>query len=75
MESVSPEEVAVSFLRPDARFDSDVITTFCHFVHFFTAPDLGEQWVQEHPGTFILSLPEAFELARLSNRRFASALD
>lgn len=74
VESVAPEDVVVSFLRPDEPFGSDVITSFCHFVHFFRSSALGDQWVRENPGTFLLSLPDAFELARLSNRRFASAL-
>ena len=74
VKSVAPKNVVVSFLQPDEPFDSDVITSFCHFVHFFTSPALGEQWVEEHPRTFLLSLPDAFELARLSNRRFAIAL-
>jgi alkylmercury lyase len=72
--STAPEGLVVSFLRPDAPFDSDVITSFCHFVHFFALPEAGKRWVEEHPGTFLLSLSDAFELARLSNRRFATAL-
>jgi hypothetical protein len=51
-----------------------VITSFCQFVHFFGSRRLGEQWVKQHPGTFLLSLREAFELVRISNRRFATAL-
>jgi alkylmercury lyase len=74
VESVSPSDVVVSFLMPDAPFDSDVITSFCHFVHFFPSRPQGEPWVKEHPGTFLLSLVDAFELARISNRRFATAL-
>jgi hypothetical protein len=34
----------------------------------------GEGWVGRPPGTFLLSLPDAFELARISNRRLATAL-
>jgi alkylmercury lyase len=74
VESASPVGVMVSFLQPDGQFDSDVITSFCHFVHFFASRALGERWVGEHSGTFLLSLPSAFELARITNARFASAL-
>lgn len=74
LESVAPSGVVVSFLSPDRPFDSDVITSFCHFVHFFPSRARGEDWVPSHPGTFLLSLAEAFELARLSNRRFATQL-
>ena len=48
---------------------TDVIQTFCHFVHFFTSGEAGESWTAEHPGTFLLSLEDAFELGRLVNAR------
>ena len=57
----------VSFLSPEGRFDGNVITSFCHFIHFFASRRAGEQWIARHPGTFLLSLADAFELARLSN--------
>ena len=57
----------VSFLRPDRSFTADVIQSFCHFVHFFASKAAGEAWAAEHPGTFLLSLGEAFELGRLVN--------
>ena len=74
IESVAPNDVVVSFLKPDAPFDSDVITSFCHFVHFFPSRASGERWVKEHPRTFLLSLDDAFQLGHISNRRFATAL-
>lgn len=67
VESVAPDGIVVSFLSPDRRFDGDVISSFCHFVHFFASPRAGEEWVDRHPGTFLLTLPEAVELARLAN--------
>jgi len=67
--SARPADLAVSFLRPDGPFDNDVITSFCHFIHFFPSWTAGEQWVAEHPRTFLLSLKDAFHLARVSNRR------
>jgi alkylmercury lyase len=57
----------VSFLVPNRDFDADVIQSFCHFVHFFASREAGEVWTAEHPGTFLLSLAEAFELGRLVN--------
>jgi alkylmercury lyase len=80
---VSPERVVetshpdavVSFLLPDRDFDADVIQSFCHFVHLFASPEAGHAWTAEHPGTFLLSLEEAFELGRLVNAlNFPSAL-
>lgn len=59
----------VSFLLPSTDFDADVIQSFCHFVHFFASREAGESWTAEHPGTFLLSLGDAFELGRLVNAR------
>jgi alkylmercury lyase len=65
----------VSFLRPDGPFDSGVVQSFCHFVHFFASRQAGERWVVGHPGTFLLTLGEAAELAaRVNQRMFPDAL-
>ncbi len=72
---VRPETTVVSFLTPDQAFDRDVIVNFCHFVHFFSSRDAGEAWTAQHPGTFLLSVEEAFALGRLTNaRNFGEAL-
>lgn len=65
----SHRQAVVSFLRPSTDFDADVIQAFCHFVHFFVSHEAGESWTAEHPGTFLLSLEDAFELGRLVNDR------
>jgi alkylmercury lyase len=65
----SHPKAVVSFLLPSTTFDADVIQSFCHFVHFFAAPEAGEGWIHDHPGTFLLSLEDAFELGRLVNAR------
>ena len=59
----------MSFLMPDGRFDSGVIASFCHFVYFFASRRAGEQWAAGHPGTFLLTLGEAADLAARTNRR------
>ena len=65
----------VSFLVPSGPFDSGVIESFCHFVHFFASRQAGEQWVTGHPGTFLLTLGEAAHLAARGNQRmFPDAL-
>jgi alkylmercury lyase len=74
VESASPGGIVVSFLSPERRFDGNVITSFCHFVHFVASRRAGEQWIERHPGTFLLSLPDAVELARLSNLTLALAI-
>lgn len=67
LESVAPADVVVSFLEPSRPFDSNVITSFCHYVHFFVDGQAGEEWVSNHPGTFLISLEDAFELGRLTD--------
>lgn len=66
VETSHPDAV-VSFLVPDRDFDADVIQSFCHFVHLFATPEAGRSWMEEHPGTFLLSLEDAFELGRRVN--------
>ena len=61
--------VVVSFLRPGRPFDSGVIESFCHFVHFFASRQAGQQWAAGHPGTFLLTLAEAADLAARGNQR------
>lgn len=60
----------LSFLRPDTPWDDDVITTFCHYVLHFTGPATARQWTADHPGTFVISLGDAAELARRHAARF-----
>ena len=58
-----PDSV-LSFLRPDRPWDDDVMTTFCHYVLHFTGPASAERWTAAHPGTLMISLGDAAELAR-----------
>ncbi len=65
----SHEEAVLSFLVPDGPFsEKDVVSEFCHFIHFFSSRESGEQWVADHPGTILLSLEEGYELGRMRNR-------
>jgi alkylmercury lyase len=66
VETSHPDAV-VSFLTPERNFDADVIQGFCHFVHFFASEFAGGTWSAKHPGTFLLSLQDAFELGRRVN--------
>lgn len=64
VESADPEGLAVSFAVPDAEaVRANVITAFCHHVHFFS------EKAEEHPEALLLPLPDAFEVGRLLNRR------
>jgi alkylmercury lyase len=69
VDNVEPEDAHVSFLMPDAaEAQKDIVTAFCHFVHFFPSRPAGEAWAAQHPGTFILSVAEAHAIARRKNR-------
>ena len=71
----SHADAVLSFLRPDRRWDDDVMTTFCHYVLQFAGPDSAGRWTAEHPGTFTISLDDALELARRHTARmFGRAL-
>jgi Alkylmercury lyase len=54
----------LSFLRPDQPWADDVVSTFCHYVLQFTGPATAERWTAAHPGTFVITLGDAAELAR-----------
>lgn len=72
---VRPATTVVSFLTSDRKFDRDVIVNFCHFVHFFQSREAGETWTARHPGTFLLSVEDAFALSQTANeRKFGGAL-
>lgn len=63
----SHPEMMVSFLSPSGEFDESVITSFCHYVHFFTDPDSAASWLATHDQTFLLGLDEAFALGQRWN--------
>jgi alkylmercury lyase len=69
IETAQPETIVMSFLDPaTTQFDENVILNFCNYVHFFSSTASGSAWVQDHPGTFLLSLEDALRLAHQANR-------
>jgi hypothetical protein len=62
--AASHPHTVLSFLRPGQPWDDQVMTTFCHYVWHFTSPATAQRWTTAHPGTFVLSLDDATELAR-----------
>jgi alkylmercury lyase len=68
LERVEPVPSQMSVLVPNAQeMQKNVITSFCHFVHFFPSQETGETFAGKHPGTFLVSMQEAHTLARLKN--------
>jgi len=68
IESVEPKAAVVSLLAPTVEeIKENVTASFCHFVYFFRSREAGEQWVADHPGTFIVSIDEAFTVGKKMN--------
>jgi alkylmercury lyase len=72
--TVTPERIArldpagalVSVVVPDAAAAcADVRGAFCRHVHFFAGPDAGAMWRAAHPEATLVSVEEAYAMARL----------
>lgn len=76
IETAEPADTVVSFLVPEKEeLRKNVTTSFCRFVYFFRSRKDGETWVDEHGGTFLLSLENAFVVGKKKNAlRFGDAL-
>jgi alkylmercury lyase len=58
----------VSFVLPEAdAVRANLVASFCHYVHFFRSREAASPWLKEHPGTFLLSLADAYEVGRRRN--------
>jgi len=67
--NVEPDGVVMSFVMPDRdKVQENVLTSFCHFLHFFPSKHEGDAWVADHPGARVLTLAAAFELGWHKNR-------
>ena len=60
----SHPDSALSFLRPGQPWGHDAMTAFCHDVQQFTGPATAQRWTAAHPGTVVMNLGDAAELAR-----------
>ena len=72
VEAAEPEGLAVSMVGADTAdltSAARIIASACHFIFFFAGRASGERWVAAHPQTTLLSLEEAFALARRQNAR------
>jgi len=66
--NLEPKGAVVSLLLPEDGLTEDAIQRFCHKVHFFTSPESAEAWIDGRPGLFTVTVDEAFELGRATNR-------
>ncbi|MGH8257344.1 MAG: organomercurial lyase, partial [Steroidobacteraceae bacterium] len=70
VETAEPSGVVLSMMPPDAwDFTSAarVIASACHFIFFFASRTSGEHWRARHSETVLLSLDDAFALAKRQN--------
>ncbi len=64
VEYASPQTVHLSYVLPDeAEFDRDVVTSFCHYVHFFRDRETAETWSHNQEGGFVLDLEDSVAAA------------
>lgn len=62
---LDPVDALVSAVVSDvAAACADVRGAFCRHVHFFAGPDAGATWRAAHPETMLVSVEEAYALAR-----------
>ena len=61
---IRPTGAVHSFLAPERPFDSDVIRSFCHFVHFFASEQASAVWTARNPDTFTLPIEQGFRYVR-----------
>ncbi len=68
IERLQPATAVMSLMVPsDADVMQNIVTRFCHYVHFFASQDAGASWVTRNLGTFLLSVAQAQALGRLKN--------
>lgn len=62
----APREAVMSFVTPErTQIRDDVVRHFCRFVRFFASAHDAEDWLEHHPGAFLVTLAEAWRLARV----------
>ena len=68
VKGVQPRSAVMSFLLPSAQtFQADALkamASFCHYIFFFPDRETAGAWTGRHPGTTVISVPDAFELGR-----------
>jgi alkylmercury lyase len=62
---VSPPNAVLSMRVPDERATSHIVSNFCSFVLLFASAVAAKTWTAERPGTFVISIDDAFDLGRM----------
>lgn len=69
-DGIEPADVAppVSLVAPEPeKAAKDIVNHFCCHVHFFATSRAGDHWVTKRPGTFLVTLDQAWQLGRRRN--------
>lgn len=62
------EPPVLSFIGPrSSDAQAEVARKLARFVHFFSSPDAACEWIARHPGTSLMTLDAAWDLARRRN--------
>ena len=68
---IEPSEAVISFMIPDTdKVRSDVIKSFCHYVHFFESKYSAEEWISQSDKKdelLVLTIKEAYSIALRRN--------
>ncbi len=77
IQAIEPAETLVSFLSPNAPWESDILATFCHKVLFFANQVNADAWIASHPDElFTVTVDEAFDIGRRwTADRYGDTLD
>ncbi|MEE9190677.1 MAG: organomercurial lyase [Candidatus Neomarinimicrobiota bacterium] len=73
IEKIDPPKAVVSFMVPDTdKIRADVVSSFCHYVHFFSSIESADHWIansNKKDELIVLSLSEAFEIGSQKNHQ------
>jgi alkylmercury lyase len=67
IKNISPRSVVLSFIECE-KIDDNLISSFCHYIHFFADTASAEKYISEAKDTFILSLSDAYEVGIMKNK-------
>ncbi len=73
---VEPSTAVMSMLSPDRASVENIITSLCRYIALFGTTEHAHSWTSADPGTFVVSIDDAFEIARrMTDSVFGAVLD
>ena len=69
VKAIEPKETVISFMLPSQEcIQRDIQRNFCQYVNFFPSAEVGNQWIESHPKTYLISIEEAFKIGQMKNQ-------